>query len=227
MPRADAGVTAWSHFMQIPAEIRAEVSRTAATTGWWQRLVSVNRIVLSGFNAFERTLEDQSLVGRSLRPPAQIVMTRWLGVGNERVYPGREGWLVYRQDVEYSTRPGFLEPVQIERRIASAPEWTNPPQPDPRPAIVQLKRDLDARGIALIVMPTPLKPVIHPEMLEERYASLNLTRTAWSCSIHRPSLRRGGAAVRNIWRPTPTGGPRPWKPWPHRLQSTCRRCRRR
>jgi hypothetical protein len=79
--------------------------------------------------------------------------------------------------------------------IASAPEWTTPPQPDPRPAIAQLKRDLDARGIALIVMPTPLKPVVHPEMLAERYASLDRT-------LHNPSyerlvadLRRDGVVV--------------------------------
>ena len=35
---------------------------------------------------------------------------------------------------------------------------------------MQFKRDLDARGITLVVMPTPLKPGVHPEMLARRYA---------------------------------------------------------
>ena len=32
------------------------------------------------------------------------------------------------------------------------------PQPDPRPAILAFHRELAARGITLIVMPTPVKP---------------------------------------------------------------------
>jgi alginate O-acetyltransferase complex protein AlgJ len=81
------------------------------------------------------------------------------------VYPGREGWAFYRQDVEYLTRPGFLDPDRLQRRIERAAEWNAPPEPDPRKAIVQLKRDLDERGITLIVMPTPVKPGVHPERL--------------------------------------------------------------
>jgi alginate O-acetyltransferase complex protein AlgJ len=97
-------------------------------------------------------------------------MTGWLGVGNERVYRGRDGWLFYRPDVEYITGRGFLDPAQLRRRVAAAPEWTAPPQPDPREAIARFRRDLEARGITLIVMPTPLKPGVHPEMLARRYA---------------------------------------------------------
>ena len=60
---------------------------------------------LAGLSGFERALENESLIARSLRPPAQLVMTGWLGAGNERVYPGRDGWLFYRPDVEYVTGP--------------------------------------------------------------------------------------------------------------------------
>jgi alginate O-acetyltransferase complex protein AlgJ len=136
----------------------------------WRRVVSANRSVLAGVNSFERALEDQSILGRSLRPRAQALMAGWLGAGNERVYAGRQGWLFYRQDVEYVTGRGFLDPAQLRRRVAAAAEWDAPPQPDPREAIVPFKRDLEARGITLIVMPTPLKPGIHPEMLARGYA---------------------------------------------------------
>ena len=193
--RADESIAvAWLHLSGIPGGIRSSLAQ-AADSSWWQRSVEANRIALTGLSGFERSAANESFLGRMLRPPAQSVMSQWLGVGNERVYLGRDGWLFYRQDVEYVTRPGFLDRGQIERRIASAPEWTNPPQPDPRPAIAQMKRDLDARGITLIVMPTPLKPVVHPEMLVPRYASLNAT-------LHNPSydalvadLRREGVVV--------------------------------
>jgi alginate O-acetyltransferase complex protein AlgJ len=39
--------------------------------------------------------------------------------------------------------------------------------PDPRPAIQQFNQKLAARGITLILMPTPGKPAIHPERLAE------------------------------------------------------------
>ena len=97
-------------------------------------------------------------------------MTGWLGVGNEQVYPGRDGWLFYRPDVEYLTGRGFLEPAALARRSRSAASGPRAIEPDPREAIAQLKSELDARGIALIVMPIPVKPTIHPG------SSLPLTR---------------------------------------------------
>lgn len=170
----DGNATAWSHLAELPGKIRShlDLARTQAeNSGLWQLIVSTNRIVLAGLSGFERTLEDESLIGRSLRPPAQVVMTGWLGAGNERVYPGRDGWLFYRPDVEYITGRGFLDPARLRQRIAGAPEWTAPPEPDPRQAIAQLKRELEARGITLVVMPTPPKPGVHPERLTSRYAN--------------------------------------------------------
>ena len=60
-------------------------------------------------SGFENALEDQAIVGQTLRPPAQSVLSHWLGAGNERVYIGRDGWVFYRPDVEYLTAHGFLE----------------------------------------------------------------------------------------------------------------------
>jgi hypothetical protein len=156
----------WSQFAELPQEIRSHLSGGAAPAATlWRRVVSANREVLSRLSSFERTLDDESLLGRILRRPAQRVMAGWLGSGNERVYIGREGWLFYRPDVEYLTMLRFLDPAQLERRVAAATEWATPPQPDPRKALVRFHHDLQARGIRLIVMPTPVKPGVHPEML--------------------------------------------------------------
>ena len=169
--RAEGVATAWSHFSGLPGEIRSHLVGTASSdSGVWRRVVSANRIVLARLSGFERALDEDSLLARTLRPAAQVAMTGWLGVGNERVYRGREGWLFYRPDVEYVTGRRFLDPAQLERRVAAASEWTEPPRPDPREAITRFKRDLEARGITLVVMPTPLKPGVHPDMLARRYA---------------------------------------------------------
>jgi alginate O-acetyltransferase complex protein AlgJ len=169
---AEGGATVWARLAALPAQmstaVEAEVAR--GNTSLWKRVVAANRTAMSGMLDFENALEDESVLGRTLRPPAQLVLTRWLGAGNERVYVGRQGadgsrWLFYRPDLEYLTGRGFLEPDVIRRRIAGASALTALPQPDPRPAILAFHRTLQARGITLIVMPTPVKPGVHPEML--------------------------------------------------------------
>jgi hypothetical protein len=159
--------TAWAHLTRLPAQLHAPPQPPAGAGAWW-RLVSANRQVLGALSAFELALDDESVIGRTLRQPAQVLMTGVLGAGNERAYPGRDGWLLYRPDVEYVTGPGFLDPAQLRRRVAAAAEWDAPPQPDPRPALVRFHQDLQARGITLIVMPTPVKPGVHPEALSAR-----------------------------------------------------------
>ncbi|MGH8639394.1 MAG: alginate O-acetyltransferase AlgX-related protein, partial [Burkholderiales bacterium] len=57
------------------------------------------------------------------------------------------------------------------------------PQPDPREAMVRFHHELRTRGIMLVVMPTPLKPAVHPEMLAARYTDL-------TGALHNPSYGR-------------------------------------
>ena len=173
----------------------AKVRAVTAEGGIWSRVVTKNRAVLAGLTEFEDTLEEESLIGRTLRPRAQAFMTGWLAVGNERVYAGRQGWLFYRPDVEYLTGQPFLDPAQIERRIRAAPEWIVPPASDPRPAIVQFDRDLAARGVLLIVIPTPVKPGVHPEMMTQRLTGAPDVVQNASYGALVEELRRAGVHV--------------------------------
>jgi alginate O-acetyltransferase complex protein AlgJ len=172
--RGDRGLgVAWSRLTAMGNEIRTSPA-AAATQSVWARIIAVNHIALNGLSAFERSLEDDSLMARALRPTAQRIMTGLLGAGNERVYPGRDRWLFYRPDVDYLTGRGFLDPVVRERRISETPEWETPPQPDPLEAIAGFNDDLAARGIALIVVPTPPKPAVHPEKLAGEFEGSGL-----------------------------------------------------
>jgi hypothetical protein len=158
---------------------RERAATLHSAEGAWKGVVSANRALLAGLAGFERALERDSRMGRGLRPPTQALFTDRLGAGNERVYPGRDGWLYFRADVEYVTGPGFLHPGVMRRRVQTSDEWEGVPQPDPRPAIEQFAKDLAARGITLILMPVPLKPGVHPEHLA--------TSAAHAGVIHNPS----------------------------------------
>ena len=194
----------WTHLAGIPDAIDRRLAelKLRATGGEaeepsaWRRLVTANRAVLERMNAFESALEDQSAVGRALRPQAQRVLSGWLGAGNERVYIGRDHWLFYRPDVEYVTGRGFLDPRVLDRRVARASEYEGLPHPDPRPAIRQFARDLAARGIALVLVPTPVKPTVHPGELASRFearSDLPLHNASYDAFVE--EMRREGLLV--------------------------------
>lgn len=166
VPRYE-GASVWTRLAEIPSSISTAIAGEAAEgrSGTWRKIVAANRATMSGMVSFENALEEESVLGQTLRPPAQLFLSGWPGAGNERVYVGRDGWLFYRPDVEYLTGRGFLDPDVVRRRIAAASELAALPQPDPRPAIQAFHRELQARGITLVVMPTPVKPGIHPEYL--------------------------------------------------------------
>lgn len=132
-------------------------------------LLAANRVLLAEVASFEERLEEGSLLVEHVVPWVQWAETAWLGTGNRRAYVGpvRDGerWLFYRPDVAYATGPPFLAPDVLEARRAAVGSWEPVVRPDPRPAILGFARQLAERGIGLVVVPTPVKPSIHPERL--------------------------------------------------------------
>ena len=201
------GATAWQYLRDLVPNARAE--STAAGAGAaspsrglgaigltaWRRLIAGNRAVLAGLHGFEEALEDESSVSRALRPTTQLWMGRLTGAGNDRVYLGRDRWLFYQADVEHVMGPGFLDPSAERRRAAAASEWTAVPETDPVRAIQAFKTQLDARGIALVVMPTPVKPSIHPEQLTPRFDGRGPVVTNASYGRFVEALRARGVLV--------------------------------
>jgi alginate O-acetyltransferase complex protein AlgJ len=164
------------------------------------RLFAGNREVLRSINSFEDTFEERSRVGEWIRPRLQEPLTRILGVGNEQVYCGRSRWLFFRPAVDHLTGPGFLDEHQLAQRAAAGNEWQEPPQPDPLPAIVELRDQLAERGIELLIVPVPVKASIHPGLLSRRYAT-------GGQAVHNPShgdfLNRLEAEGVRVFDPTP------------------------
>lgn len=192
--------SAWSQLGAMPGQVRAILAAQESEAGdvrIGSRILSASQAVLASLRTFEDALDDESAVAARLRPPAQVVLTR-LGAGNERVYQGRDRWLFYGPDVDYVVGPRFLEPADMRRRQTSGREWIEQPQPDPRAALVDFKRQLERRRITLIVMPTPVKPAMHPEKLAP-------ARHGWTIPVHNPSyrpfvddLRREGVVVFDV-----------------------------
>ena len=157
------------------------------------RIIRRNRQMLAAIQRFTDRLDTDSLVARHLRPAVQVLLTQRLGSGNERVYTGRDDWLYYAADVRHVIGRGFLETGQLARRAASGDSLSQAAAPDPRPALRAFNDALDRRGITLVLLPTPVKPSIHPEQLGVR-ASLAPVRNA-SFSQFADEMRAAGVLL--------------------------------
>ena len=124
-----------------------------------------NRLLNRNIRKYESGLEESSFLSELLIPPAQFVFSRVLRTGNEKVYTGRRGWLYYRDDVDYVTGRGFMEPSVQKMRRNSDGGMPEAVEPDPFPAIIEFRDFLRARGIDLLLLPVPVKPSVHPEYL--------------------------------------------------------------
>ncbi|MFH1080938.1 MAG: hypothetical protein V1766_11900 [Pseudomonadota bacterium] len=167
----------------------------SGSSGIISRVFAMNRSLLKEIKGFEEALDDQSVVGKWIRSKIQYVLTAWLGAGNEKAYCGEQPWLFYRPGVDYLSGPPFLHPGQLRKRALGGGEWTIPSEPDPRTAILHLYEQLSQRGIALIIMPTPIKAMIHPEKLTHRYDQLQSELQNPSYERFKEEMERDGVLV--------------------------------
>jgi hypothetical protein len=194
--RQTGDASGWSTLAGLPARARSTFAEDNGA-GLRKRIVAANRVVLEGLHNFEDDLADESPIFAVVRPPAQSMLSGRLGVGNERVYQGRDGWLFYRPDVDFVVGAGFLDAAGMRRRVESDRDRIDQLQPDPRLALVDFKRQLERRGITLVVVPTPVKPAMHPEKLA--------SRRTWTIPVQNPSygafleeLRRNNIKVFDV-----------------------------
>ncbi len=108
--------------------------------------------------AFEKGAEEADFAGISRRV-LQQELTGFLGEGNQKVILGKDGWLFYRAAFDGLTGYGPLnaEPDAVTKDPDRA-EWYQP-----LPVIRRFAKQLEERGIELILVPVPVKPMIYPE----------------------------------------------------------------
>ena len=184
-----AGQSVWPRSLAIVTSLPGVPESFRRAEGdLWQRTLTANRVLLKSIDDYESRLQDDSLLSHGLLGPTQQALARFGGLGNEKAYLGRDGWLFYRPGIDYLTGPGFLDPLALAKRAKSGKSYAAPPQPDPIAAIVDFARQLRRRGIALVVVPAPGKAMIHPEMLSPRYtgaqrALQNASFDAWKQAL--------------------------------------------
>ncbi len=134
------------------------------------RIDMVNDRLLQAVKTTEEELEDKTLLHALFWPMQKTLLL--LGKGNEKVLPGKDGWLFYSKDVDH-----LLNAEYIVSNTHPGKSATN----DPVSAIVDFRDKLRQRGVELVVVPTPVKPMIYPDKISRfRSAeSLPLYSSGW------------------------------------------------
>lgn len=110
--------------------------------------------------AYEKELEDRSVVAGTVRPIMQFLRYKLLADRGEKVIGGKDGWLFYRADMEYCYRPSVFDP-----RSRTADHNDNSFTDTPLEAITDFRDQLASRNIDLLVVVVPGKPSIYPDKL--------------------------------------------------------------
>jgi hypothetical protein len=139
----------------------------------------------------EDDLARESDLAKTVRPSYQRFATRLLGQGSHKVTIGADGFLFYRDSIEFAKGTGFLSPeFQKARRLACCPsddafgrlllslaKGSFIPAPvcgtvtsdDAIDVFVDLRDQLRERGIHFLVLPAPCKASLYPEKLWAGY----------------------------------------------------------
>lgn len=154
--------------VRIPADAWEKLT-VPGDAGAWARIQAANTRFMRDVQTYEKNQEDESFLAVAAIPPTQALTAGLLGLGNEQVYVGRDGWLFYQPEVGYLTGEGFLNKAFLRARSRSGHAGEEV-QPDPLKGILHFRDQLAARGVRLVLMPMPVKPMIEPEHLSARYA---------------------------------------------------------
>ena len=152
----------------------------------WEALVQANDRLIQEMRDAEKAMESAFPL-RNRIFDLLLPVYRGFGASVDKVVPGKDGWLFYEPDLLYLIGPGFLGK-------SGNPGAT----PEPLSGIFDFYRQLQNRGIQLLVLPTPGKPSILPEYLQQGGRGIEgpLKHPSWDVWV--TALRRSGVAVLDV-----------------------------
>ena len=135
---------------------------------------------------------DKTGYATALRQDLQEKITQYIPEGNRKVLIGFEGWLFYQPDIRSLTGYGPMKPEPFS--VMKDPEMAQ--QPAAGDCIRKFAEQLKERGIQLVFVPVPLKPMIYSEMIAPNVPHETLTHP--DASAVYDSLRKEGVDVLDL-----------------------------
>ena len=134
--------------------------------------------------------EAGSDLAEEFRSMCQILSEDKIG-DSRHLVAGRDGWVFHENELLHAATTSF-----IGKDAAAANPYTKPDFADPIPAIVDFNNQLAAKGIELLLVPVPGRPVIYPESVlgqaridgQKTLPSLATARTEFLAEVQRQGV---------------------------------------
>ncbi len=144
----------------IGNQTAADGRRWVPVMEFWQDQAPGEPGLNAHLKAFEADLEKAPFA-EAARRTIQAALTRSLGEGNTKTRVGDDGWLFFKPAIEAITAGGPMR----SREIGAASDPALKRWQPPLPVIIRYGEQLRERGIELLLVPVPVKPMIYPEKL--------------------------------------------------------------
>ena len=166
------------------------------TTGRWRFLALFQESPTHySLKRFEDSLARDSKLASIARASYQAFLTRYLRQGTEKIVLGQDGYLFLRKEIDMVAGPGYLTRQPNAARGISGGNDLKKKDQDPLSVIIDYQKQLDARGIHLIVAPIPAKPFIYPEKVWAGYLDSGGAARNRDCGRFLEKLRQAGVDV--------------------------------
>lgn len=104
---------------------------------------------------------DGAAYSTALRRHTQQWLSEEMGEGNRKVFVGFNGWLFYQPDLKALTGYGPLKPEPFS--VMKDPDLAK--LRDAKDVVIEFAAQLKERGVPLLIVPLPLKPMLYGEFV--------------------------------------------------------------
>lgn len=104
---------------------------------------------------------DEASYSTALRRHTQQWLAEEMGEGNRKVFIGFNGWLFYQPDLKALTGYGPLKPEPFS--VMKDPDLAK--LRDAKDVVIEYAAQLKERGVPLLIVPLPLKPMLYGELV--------------------------------------------------------------
>jgi hypothetical protein len=147
--------------------------------------------IVSHLRWLERGL-DQAQYAKDLRQNTQAFLTSNFHEGSQKVFVGFEGWLFYNADLKALTGYGPVKPEPFS--VMKDPELAKLPAASA--CIAEFAAQLQERGVKLLFVPVPLKPMLYSEEVSAKLDVKSVTHP--DAAKFYDSLRKQGVDVLDL-----------------------------
>jgi hypothetical protein len=147
--------------------------------------------------AYEKDMEEKSVIANATRPRMQLLRYALLRDVGEKAFRGEDGWLFYKQDVEYLIRPDIRDPR------SQVVDFNDSKTENAIDVIKGFKEQLKEYGVDLLVVVVPGKPSIYPDMLAKNFNVAEAGNYSHSKALI-ASIREAGVDCVDLFTPMMT-----------------------